>query len=470
MTSVSIEERIESKCEAYRAGMFGCLDVTGKQLEALYVLSDSEIMELLYGGAAGGGKSWLGCEWLMWGCLAYPETRWFIGRHHLNEIRKSTMVTLQKVIKKHKIPAHYWKYNENTVKITFSNGSIIEGVDLMYKPSDPNFDDFGSTEYTGGWIEEGGGVPVEAYDILKIRIGRHYNDKYGILGKLLITANPARNWLYRDFYKPFKDSVLPKEKKFIKALVTDNTKRENGYMERLETLKGQSRSRLLHGEWEYENDPDQLADTEAINEIFTNSFIDPDPKRKALIVDVAMHGSDVFRVAYFEGDVLIEHDFLPKSGGAEVLGKINQFRKKYTIPASSIVYDSDGVGAFIGSKGGFIPGAIPFHGNAMPVKLKDSAGQYLNLRSQCGYLLAHQINESGIWAKGVTDPGDIEMLAEELCQIKKAPETVNEKLRLLEKKEVKRLIGRSPDFSDLFLMKKYFDIMPRKQAFTRTSS
>jgi len=467
MNTPGIDEIIASKAEAFAAGLFRILDVTEKQTEALAVLSDSTTMELLYGGAAGGGKSWIGCEWLMWSCLAYPETRWFIGRHHLSEIRKSTMVTLQKVMKKHKIPSSYWRYNENAVKMMFENGSTIEGVDMMYKPSDPNFDDFGSTEYTGGWIEEAGGVPVEAYEILKVRIGRHYNDKYDIPGKLLITANPARNWLFREFYKPFRDNVLPYEKAFIKALATDNTKRETGYLERLETLKGQARSRLLNGEWEYENDPDQLAETEAINEIFTNSFIDPDPAKKCLIVDVAMHGSDLFRVAYFEGDVLIEHAHMPKSGGKQIITLIDRFRKKYSIRASAIVYDSDGVGAFIGNNGGFIPGAIPFHGNAQPVKLKDGNSQFLNLKSQCGYLLAHQINENGIWAKGVTEPGDIEMLIEELCQIKKAPETANDKMRLLDKKEVKRLLGRSPDFADLFLMKKYYDIMPKKRAFVR---
>ncbi|MCT7057430.1 hypothetical protein, partial [Salmonella enterica] len=81
---------------------------------------------------------------------------------------------------------------------------------------------------------------------------------------------------------------------------------------------------------------------------------------------------------------------------------------KYNIPASSIVYDGDGVGAFIGSKGGFIPGAIPFNGNASTVEHGKDFKQFFNLRAQCAFLLADQINEYGLYLEGVKDENDRE--------------------------------------------------------------
>lgn len=113
------EDAIESKAALFRAKRFRALDLIPKQIAALEFLTDGDTDEVLYGGAAGGGKSWLGCEWLLWNCLAYPGTRWFIGRHHLKQIRESSIVTFRKVCKKHNIPGEWWRYNEPSVNIRF---------------------------------------------------------------------------------------------------------------------------------------------------------------------------------------------------------------------------------------------------------------------------------------------------------------------------------------------------------------
>ena len=129
--------------------------------------------------------------------------------------------------------------------------------------------------------------------------------------------------------------------------------------------------------------------------------------------------------------------------------------------------DADGVGGFIGKEGGFIPGAVAFHGNASPVKRKtDKFVEYANLKAQCGYLLAEKINEGQIWAKAVVKEEDRETLSEELGHIKRDKATSDGKLRLRKKELIIQDLGRSPDFSDLFLMKQYFDI---KESMTRTA-
>jgi phage terminase large subunit len=463
--SLNNESIIQTKAEAFAAGHFGLLDLFPKQVLAMGYLTDNKTKEVLFGGAAGGGKSFIGCEWLLWNCIAYPGTRWFIGRKHLSEIRKSTAVTFKKVSKKHGISQDTWKYNENGVRFVFSNGSIIEGLELMHKPGDSDFDAFGSTEYTGGWIEEGGGVPVKAYQVLKTRIGRHLNDQYGITAKILITCNPSRNWMYHTFYQPWKSGTLPAFRVFIQSFVTDNTKRESGYLEQLEALTGEIRARLLLGEWEFEDDPLMLIMWDAIVDLFTNSYLRPDETKKRIVCDIALHGSDLFRIGVFYGDVLMEHVKMPKSGGRQIIEVIKGLQAKHTIRASHVLYDADGVGGFIGQEGGFIPGAVPFHGNGTPLRKKnrphrkaEPISSYGNLKSQCGYLLAQKINEGQMWAKAVTDEADREMLSDELAQIKKDKEATDNKLRLRRKELVVQDLGRSPDFSDLFLMKMYFDI------------
>ncbi|MGK3946077.1 hypothetical protein ABK046_47980, partial [Streptomyces caeruleatus] len=73
-------------------------------------------------------------------------------------------------------------------------------------------------------MEEGGGVSARAYEIAATRIGRHMNLEYGIIGKLIITGNPSRNWMYRNFYKPQKEGKLPKNKKYIQSFSYENIK------------------------------------------------------------------------------------------------------------------------------------------------------------------------------------------------------------------------------------------------------
>lgn len=478
---VNHEHIIGLKATKFRVGKYSGLDLSEKQIQALGVLSDNETDELLFGGAAGGGKSFLGCEWLLWSCLAYPETRWFIGRHHLQQIRDSTIETFKKVCVKHNIPASFWKYNDQIVKITFANGSTIKGIEMMHKPGDPEFDSFGSTEYTGGWIEEGAGIAYKAYEVAGTRIGRHYNDRYGIRGKLLITGNPSRNWQYSLFYKPSRDGTIDQKKKFIQSLITHNPFREAGYEERLSGLKGQTRERLYLGNWEFINDPLALIDPEAIQDLYTNEFVRPNIFEKYLIIDVAMHGGDKLRAGVFYGDVMVEQESMAKSGGQQVLSLAKKLQAKHGIPASHILYDADGVGAFIGGEGGFIPGAIAFHGNAAPIipnkdeskfdrdRQQKQKSEYANLKSQCGYLLAYDINEGKMWAKCVTSQEDREILSEELAQIKAAKIDSDQPLRLMAKELIVQAIGRSPDFSDLFLMKKYFDLqkLTKRKPFTR---
>jgi len=438
--------------------------LTVKQTTALDFLEDGATSEVLYGGAAGGGKTALGCYWQMKRRVRYPGSRGLIGRSVMKTLRETTLQTFFEVaawqgLKK---DVHFYLTGTNDKErpncIVFYNDSFIFLKDLAYYPSDPDFSELGSLEITDGFIEECGGIDFRAKDIVTSRIRFRLNE-FGLRPKLLMTANPAKNWLYQTFYKPCRDGKLPDYRKFVAALPGDNPHLAKSYLENLSRLDPVTRARLLEGNWDYESDPLSLIEYRAITDIFGNDHVSQNGKR-CLICDVAMHGSDIFRAAVFYGNVLIEHIWMPKSGGQDVLKAIQALRAKHGIPPSSVIYDADGVGAFIGNKGGFIPGAMPFHGGASAIKMPDDTGtEYANLKSQCGFMLAGKVNAGGMWAKGVTNEYDRQMLSEELSFIKKAVEHTDGKLKLMPKPEIIAAIGRSPDFSDIFLMKMYFDIL-----------
>ena len=71
------------------------MNLTIKQTEALDTLENNETNVLLFGGGAGGGKSLLGCYWILKNCFKYPKTRWLIGRAKLHTLKSTTLCVRQ---------------------------------------------------------------------------------------------------------------------------------------------------------------------------------------------------------------------------------------------------------------------------------------------------------------------------------------------------------------------------------------
>ena len=101
-----------------------------KQEHAVYYLKDSVTKELLYGGAAGGGKSALGCLWLIEMCQKYEGSRWLMGRAKLKALKETTLNTFFELSNELGI-TQQWIYNSQSGIIQFTNGSQIIMKDLF---------------------------------------------------------------------------------------------------------------------------------------------------------------------------------------------------------------------------------------------------------------------------------------------------------------------------------------------------
>ena len=67
---------------------------TRRQSQAWRYLTDDKTNIVLFGGSAGGGKSWLGCLWITTLCLKYTGIRCLIGRSVLTQLKLTTLNTL----------------------------------------------------------------------------------------------------------------------------------------------------------------------------------------------------------------------------------------------------------------------------------------------------------------------------------------------------------------------------------------
>jgi hypothetical protein len=228
------------------------IKLSKKQTKAFDLLEDNKLLtEILYGGAAGGGKSFFGCFWQLFRRYQYPGTRGMIGRSKLKNLKQTTLTTFFDVAGTY-FPFFEFDYKQQAGEIHFENGSEIVLKDLFLYPSDPDFASLGSLEITDLFIDEATEITEKAFSIAQSRI-RYKLDQVGGIPKSLLTANPAHNWLKFRFVMDERNQPIRLQpyQKYIPAKVDDNPDVEfkRLYKSQLEKLPTYDRKRLLGGDW-----------------------------------------------------------------------------------------------------------------------------------------------------------------------------------------------------------------------------
>jgi hypothetical protein len=424
-----------------------------KQENAVYYLKDSITKEILFGGAAGGGKSALGVLWLIEQCQTYPKTRWLMGRSKLKTLKETTLNTFFELTSTLKLSKDY-NFNSQTGVITWTNGSEILLKDLYSYPADPNFDSLGSLEITGAFIDECNQISFKAWQIVTSRI-RYKLNEYNLTPKILGTCNPAKNWTYSKFYIPTAKGTIIDARRFIQSLPTDNPNLPHSYLESLLALDENSKQRLYYGNWEFDNDPARLIDFDKIQNIFTNDFVDAGDM--FISADIARYGSDKMVIIVWSGFRVIEIFTLDKSSITETADAIKKLMLKHKVPLSNVVADEDGVGGGVVD----IVRCKGFVNNSKALKEESINVEYQNLKTQCYYKLAELIQSNKLYVDCI-DADVQDTISKELEQVKRDKIDQDGKLRILPKEKVKELIGHSPDYSDALAMRFYFEL---KQSF-----
>src|SRR3990167_6568795 len=263
-----------------------------KQGEAARYWQDGDTEEILFGGSKGGGKSFLGCALIFGDALTYPETHYFIARQELNDLHKFTVSSIHEVFGFWGIRLDdYGHYNGQDHAFYLKNDSKVFLISCKETPGDPLYERFGSMQMTRGWIEEASEIVQAAKANLWLSIGRWKNDKYNLKKKLLLTCNPKKGWLKWDYIDPFFSRTLVSEKKVILSFPTDNVYLSADYLKTLSGEKDKTRrQRLWEGNWNYDEDSNNLFSFAALSDMFTNTITKQ--RGKYLIVDVAGEGED----------------------------------------------------------------------------------------------------------------------------------------------------------------------------------
>lgn len=425
---------------------------TQKQKELLKAFNDRRITEILYWWGARWGKSWWVCEIINITCIAQPGIVWLVGRSEWDDLRKTTLATLIKVLNKHGMQQdREYNINFQTKELTYYNGSKILFVPLKQQPSDTEFNWLGSYEITYGFIDEAQQVVRKAIDIILSRCTEKIKE-YDLVWKIIMTCNPMKCHLYNDFIKPQRDGTLPADRIFISSLYKDNPFIDHKkYEQSLKRADKITKERLLNGNWDYDDDPTKLYEYDDICDLFTNHG---ESGQHYITCDIARLGNDHTVAIVWDG--WIGRIFSYKKKRTTETAKVLQgLQQQYKVKNSDTICDEDWVG------GGVVDqlGCKGFVNNSSPILTPEEKQirNYKNMKDQC-YFELQQIIESWKMQLIVMNSDDKELIIEELDVVKQKNPDKWGKLQILSKEEVKLLIGRSPDFSDTIAMRMRFEL------------
>lgn len=429
------------------------VEVFDKQALALEYLSEDndEVSEVLYGGGARGGKTFLGCLWQVIRRIGMPGSVGLVCREESVKLKDTTIVTFFEVLSLLHMTTAV-EYNATRLTATFSNGSIIYFRDLKFMPKDPEFDRLGSLGITDLFVDECQQVCEKAISVLKGRFSvlngkRQDGSTWHTIPKALYTCNPRRNWIYNDFVKPAKTGTLKPHRKFIKSLPVDNPHIDQAYIDNLLRADPITVQRLYFGNFEYDDDPATLCNFDAISDLFHNEHIEA-VGPKICSADIAGKGHDRFVCVVWKGNVATIAVDMEYSPGREVEKELKELMIKEKIPRSMTIVDADGVGSFLES---YLNGIKEFHGGAQPMDKE----RYTNLRAECYFKLAEMINNRTI--RIICNSEQRERIQDELGALKQADiDNDVSKKGIIKKETMKAILGHSPDYMDALMMSMFF--------------
>lgn len=262
---------------------------------------------------------------------------------------------------------------------------------------------------------------------------------------------------------------LVKSVTFIPGTLDDNrelTDKDPAYEGNLFAQDKKHGRRLRRGCWYDAEGENELFRYEDLVDMFQDR-VSVAGGNKYMTADIAMDGSDLFRLGAWNGLRLEKQKAWEKSNGKEIWEHMVVFAREHSIPGQNIAFDANGVGNFLS---GFFRSSYDFRSQSRPIEVPAETGDkvvkvdYENLRTQCLYKLSELIAAKKVFID-VQDQHDQDYIIEEFTAHKKAGQTSSGKLKVTPKDEIKSAINRSPDFVDMCIMRMVFEIKKRRKSY-----
>ncbi len=352
-------------------------------------------------------------------------------------------------------------------------------------------------EFVDWWIDQESGFPD---------LSRAGKIRYMIADQNEFVWGDNRNEVFEKaghvFSEPLFDHLSFEEKlqmiksvTFIPGTINDNPilqRKDPGYMGNLLAQDEETKARLLLGNWKIRSDKTQLFEFLRMNDLFHNLLPSDNRQEKYIVIDHARFGRDLCVIGTWIGWRCVRIDIIPKSDSNFILQIVKHIRLQYGgIPTSNIIIDQDGIGVkdFLDCHS--------FHGGSAEHEVKNEQNPtnrvgslkekrgYKNKRAQLYYFLSEKVNKAemavdleNIWYHESETKSYLvnsiklrgrerivkDLIKEELGKIKREKIDSEGKKEITPKDAIKNALGgRSPDFSDMLMMRCEFEFLGKKK-------
>ena len=428
-------------------------ELTPRQAMAWQHLTDPAVVDVLYGGAKGGGKSWLlaiwaYCEaWRYASAFKLPRSKnpihiGWIGRKQGTDFTRTTLQTWRQII-----PEHCYELKGGTDKDP--KHILIDGriaIDYGGLDRQEQINQFNSAEYAFFGADQA--EEMDRDDISVLRASRRLKINGKELDyKGLFTANPRQCWLKDDF-------IVTKHpgRRFVQALPGDNPHLPKSYVDilteafkyRPELLKA-----YLNGDWDAIADPAQIISEILIAESCQRARLGPN-KTRFIACDPARFGDDECVVYEFENTNIINQWIWPKIPSDRMNLELHKIAIDKKLQA--IVIDESGMGGPVVDWQRKLAGSkyrvIGVQSEAKAV----NAERYHNVRAEMWMESSRMFADGEICmdTDKTMDPEDWRMLRSQLCT--PTYDFRGQRFLVQPKSEIKTKTGRSPDRADCAIM------------------
>jgi len=453
--------------------------LTDKQTEAYLALNDPSVIDVLFGGAKGGAKSFFLCFWVYTWSKAImaryglkktlkPLHVGFMGRKQSSDFTGSTLQTWQEIIPPtdYEVKSATDRYPkhiliDNTIAVDYGGFDRQETINK-----------FNSAEYIFFAIDQAEEVTLDDIGVLRasrrMKIKGHQPHYKG-----LFTANPAQCWLKDEFIlQP------PAENRFIQALPGDNEYLPDDYVDTLKKAFGHRPELLeayLYGNWDLLEGAEQVIKSEWVRTSLEKRAWEQIVCKKVIACDPARFGDDETVIYYMEDGTIKDMVIYGHKDTMHTVGRIATMASEKG--ASTIVVDSIGLGGGIVDRLNEIARAPESKLFARIIGLNTAEKsnlpeKYYNMRAEIWDVVGRKFSDGQVVLMSdecKLNKREVLRLQNELC----CPQYKfkNGKMAIEAKDEIKKRVGHSPDRADAYVMGLYVsDTSPMAASYHRTTT
>jgi hypothetical protein len=416
--------------------------MTESQVEFIEAVRSEQYLYMVYGGSIRGGKTVVGLWTLILLCKVFPGSRWAVVRRDGPSLTRNTIPSFNRIRPSNFISAPVGK----NIEARCTNGSSIIFFGENFS-EDKDYERWKGLEVNGFLLDECNELQETTFAKAQERAGT-WKLKKGKQPKpyIILTCNPARNWVMTRFYLPWKNGTLKPPFYFRQALTDDNPHLDPIYLEALRNLPPEQYNRFVRGDWDVMDDPRQLI---TFASLINATNVQPIVGKREMGVDVARFGDDFSAIAEGEGNALVSleriHGLSTVQLGERVIARMNETATN----AEDVRIDVVGLGA------GTVDhckaqgyGVSEFSGgSSAPYDPELEHYKFKNLRSWAWFKFREALRKGEV----CIDIEDTSRLFQDLAAPMywiKADKTVE----VESKDQLKKRLGRSPDEGDAVVM------------------